>query len=371
MKLIKVASPGRINLLGEHTDYNQGLVLPAAIDRTIVFTLSRNGNPSRCTLHSRGYGDPLVADLSDIRQGERSWENYLLGVLSELRELTDGLRGFDCHIESRLPAGSGISSSAALECGLAFGLNELFGLGLSRWDLVELCVRAEHRFVGTRCGIMDQFASLMGRPGHAMLLDCRSLAFDYVPLETGPYKLLLLNSNVSHDLAESAYNTRREECETGTGILRLQTGLEAPLRELPLERLKEFSSAMVPEVYNRCAYVIAENNRVRRAVAALGNNDMEALGHLLYETHYGLRDLFEVSCPELDFLVDFTEPLDKVLGSRLMGGGFGGCTLNIVHSEYLEAFIWEISSAYRSQFGLELSPMVALPGPGTSLLKPT
>ena len=208
---LEIASPGRINLIGEHTDYNDGYVLPAAIDKCIMMRFRANGSKSRCTIKSKGFDSVLVVDLFSLKPGTEGWHNYVLGVLNELQLLTQGVKGFDCEMETNVPAGSGVSSSAALECGLAFGLNELFGLGLDKWQIVKLGQRAEHNFVGTQCGIMDQFSSVMGQKDHSMLLDCQSLNFEYIPTNIDPYVILMLNTNVKHNLSTSGYNDRREE----------------------------------------------------------------------------------------------------------------------------------------------------------------
>ncbi len=369
MDQLRVAAPGRINLLGEHTDYNLGYVLPAAIDRHIEFTLTRTGDDKMCTIQSEGYGEPLQVDLSGPLRPGTGWENYLLGVLSELGRRTDAIRGFDCHIKSDLPAGSGVSSSAALECGLAFGLNELFGLGFSHWELIELCQQAEHSFVGTRCGIMDQFASIMGRDGNAMLLDCRSLDFRYVPLSTDSCSLLLLNSNISHRLAESSYNTRRMETEAGSAVLREEYATDVPLRDLTPDEIRACRDRLGSTGFKRCSYVVEENIRVLQAVKALEQDDLKGLGKLMYDTHEGLRTQYEVSCPELDFLVDFTRSEELVLGSRMMGGGFGGCTLNIIRTDAIESFLERVYAAYSREFNIGLTHFIARPGPGTRILE--
>ena len=210
-----VDSPGRINIIGEHTDYNLGYVLPTAIDKRIRFTLERNNTDTQCEIRSKGYEKALFVDLKHIAPSNTQWENYILGVLYEIYIRSKALKGFQCTIESDLPVGSGVSSSAALECGLAFGLNELFDLGLSKHEIVALSRDAEHNYVGTKCGIMDQFASVMSKKDHVILLDCKSMEHTYVPFAIAPYKLVLLNSNVSHSLASSEYNTRRKECEEG------------------------------------------------------------------------------------------------------------------------------------------------------------
>lgn len=364
-----ISSPGRINLIGEHTDYNDGFVLPAAIDKAIILKLGKNGTKSDCRIHSQGFGEVVHIDLGNITKSNNDWENYILGVLYELMLLTDKLKGFDCTIESHLPIGSGVSSSAALECGLAFGLNELFDLGLSKWDIIQLSQRAEHNFVGTKCGIMDQFASVMGKDRHVMLLDCKTLDFEYIPIEIEPYRILLLNTNVKHNLALGAYNVRRDQCNEGLDIVREHFQIDRSFRNVTTDMLDACRSEMGDVVYNRCSYVLQENERVLEAVQALRDRKMDRFGELLYQTHKGLSEQFEVSCPELDFLVDFSKECKEVLGARMMGGGFGGCTLNIVHRDVAEDFIKEAGKAYKKKFSLELSAFHTVPSKGTTIME--
>lgn len=364
---IEVSSPGRINLIGEHTDYNKGYVLPAAIDKTINFKLRKNASENRCRISSKGYGDALVVDLDNISKSVIAWENYNLGVLHELTKRTDKLRGFDCVIDSHLPIGSGVSSSAALECGLAFGLNELFQLGLEKWDIIKLSQRAEHNYVGTKCGVMDQFASVMGKKGHVMLLDCKTLDFEYLPLSIEPYRLLLLNTNVSHNLAMSEYNLRRQECEQGLSFVQKHFHAGTSLRRVTKNMLRHCKNEMGTTIYNRCSYVIEENERVLKAVEAIRENNLKKVGELMYETHEGLSKKYEVSCPELDFLIDFSQEYDEVLGARMMGGGFGGCTLNVIHTNVVETFIKVASEAYKKEFNIELSAFQTVPSQGTHI----
>jgi galactokinase len=339
-KEIKIASPGRINLIGEHIDYNDGFVLPAAIDKHIYLTFKANGDDSRCTIKSKGFDSVLVVDLNNLGKGTEGWHNYVLGVLSEIQKLTQGLRGFDCSMESNVPVGSGVSSSAALECGLAYGLNQLFKLGLERWDIIKLSQRAEHNYVGTKCGIMDQFASVMGKAGYTMI---------------EPYRFLLLNTNVAHNLSTGEYNVRREQCEEGLHLLVNHYNVEKSFRNITLEMLQARKSQMGTVLFDRCSYVVEEKERVLKAVQSLRENKLDAFGDLMYSTHTGLSEKYEVSCPELDFLVEFSKKEPLVLGARMMGGGFGGCTLNLIHKDAIQSFVKKASKAYRSEFNIELS----------------
>lgn len=363
-----IGSPGRINIIGEHTDYNMGYVLPTAIDKKIIFKLRKNQSANLCRITSEGYDGQLTADLVNITKSPVEWENYILGVLHQILQRSDNLKGFDCSIESYLPIGSGISSSAALECGLAYGLNELFDLGLTKKEIVILCRDAEHSFVGTQCGIMDQFASVMSKEGHVILLDCESFEYQYIPLTIEPYKLVLLNTNVSHSLASGEYNRRRAECEQGLAVLQKSYPGISSLRQVTKSMLENCIKQLNPVVYNRCFYVVEENSRVLKAVELLKQNNLKELGQLLYKTHKGLSELYEVSCPELDFLVDYSKKSSAVLGARMMGGGFGGCTINIIHKDAINAFVKEATGAYKKEFNNQLTTFEALPGKGTSII---
>ncbi len=365
---IIVASPGRINLIGEHIDYNDGFVLPAAIDKHIYITLKKNGHPSRGAVMSKGFDHTLTVDLNNLGRGTEGWHTYVLGVINEIQKITTAVKGFDCHIESKVPVGSGVSSSAALECGLAFGLNELFDLGLDKWQLIKIGQRAEHDFVGTKCGIMDQFASVMGRAGHSMLLDCRSLDFEYIPMNLAPYRLLLLNTNVEHNLSSGEYNVRRQQCEEGLQLLANRFNIEKSFRNVTDEMLKKSKTELGQTRYDRCSYVVEEIQRVLKAVAALKEHQLDKFGQLMYQTHEGLTKKYEVSCPELDFLVALSKNEPAVLGARMMGGGFGGCTLNLVHEDAISAFVDKASIAYKNEFGIDLTYFQTGPSQGTSLV---
>lgn len=360
-----VHSPGRINLIGEHTDYNKGFVLPAAIDKTISLKFRANDSLSECRVYSKEYDNLFTFNLNNIPDARDPWEWFVIGVVSEFIELSDKLKGFDCYIESELPVGSGVSSSAALECGLATGLNELFHIGLGPWDIIKLSQRAEHRFVGTQCGIMDQFASVLGKEDHAMLLDCESLEFEYIPMSIQPYCLLLLNTNVDHELSSGNYNDRRKECEEGLMVIKKQFAKVNSLRDVTLEMLAVCKPSMPSTAHKRCHYVIEENQRVLEAVEALKNNDLKKTGQLMYETHKGLSETYEVSCPELDFLVEMSRENNSVLGARMMGGGFGGCTINLIHSEAVETFVQEVSKSYYKRFNIQLTSFQSIPSAGT------
>ena len=365
---LTILSPGRINFIGEHTDYNMGFVLPTAIDKKIIFKLKKNNSKSRCNVYSENFDVGFSIDLNNIKISNNEWENYILGVIYEIQQLTDKVEGFDTVFSSDIPVGSGISSSAALECGLAYGLNELFDLGLTKLDIVELSQRAEHNYVGTKCGIMDQYASVMSKKDHAILLDCRSIQHEYIPINIEPYKVLLLNTNVSHSLASSEYNTRREECEKGVSVIQQKYPEVNSLRDVEEKMLSEFKTVLSESIYNRCKFVVQEKTRVLDAVEALKENRLNDFGALMYATHVGLSKEYEVSCPELDFLVEFSVDFDDVIGSRMMGGGFGGCTINLIHENSISDYIDKVSKVYFEKFNIELDAFEANPDQGTSVI---
>ncbi len=362
-----VESPGRINLIGEHTDYNMGYVLPTAIEKKIIFEFQRNGSEKDCNIYSKGFDVGFRLDLTNLSKSEIEWENYVLGVLNEISKRTDKVGGFDCTIHSNLPAGSGLSSSAALECGLAFGLNQLFDLGLSKLDIVQLSQIAEHTYAGTQCGIMDQFASVMSEAGKVILLDCRTLKSQMIPINLEPYKLVLLNTKVSHNLATSEYNVRKRECEEGVETIKEFYPEINTLRDVSVEMLLDCQSHLNETVYKRCAFIVAENQRVLEVAAALESNDLKKVGTLLYEAHEGISKEYEVSCPESDFLVDFAKTDANVLGARQTGGGFGGCTLNIIHGDAIESFVEKATKEYKVKFDIDLEAFEVRPSRGTMI----
>lgn len=365
---VKVESPGRINIIGEHTDYNMGFVLPTAIDKKILFSLKKNGSGTRCSIFSKDLNQGFTFELTAVKPSKNQWENYLLGVVHEIQELGCNLNGFDCELESSLPIGSGISSSAALECGLASGLNELFNLGLTKMQIVALSQRAEHNYVGTKCGIMDQFSSVMSKEGTVTLLDCRSLEFEYIPFKLENTRIVLMNTNVSHNLASGEYNIRKEQCEKGVAIIKKTYPEVNSLRDVDLDMLEKCKSEMNPVVYSRCLYVVSEKNRVLEAVYALRQSNIKRLGELMYQTHEGLQHLYEVSCPELDFLVEEARKYPCVTGARMMGGGFGGCTINLVKEAGSEKFFVEVKEAYKQKFNKNLTIFTVTPSEGTKVL---
>lgn len=349
-----VASPGRINLIGEHTDYNDGFVLPAAIDKYIIGGFSKSDS-NTCILYSIDFDEEIKIDLADIKAGPKgNWANYVIGVINEILMLGKEIGGFYLVVGGNIPVGAGLSSSAVLENCIVFGLNELFHLSLSKVQMVTISQKAEQNFVGVACGIMDQFASMFGKNDHAILLDCEQLKTEFIPTQLEEYQWVLLNTQVKHSLLDSPYNQRKEECKTGVEVLQKSFEGITSLRHANADQLKVLENAGLDLVYQRCSYVIEENDRVIRATEALKSENWKKFGELLYASHEGLRHKYDVSCTELDFLVDQTKTRKDVLGSRMMGGGFGGCTLNLVSTSTVDSFINEMKLLYQNHFDIEL-----------------
>ncbi len=344
-------SPGRINLIGEHIDYNDGFVMPGAIDKGIYYAIALNGTDS-FNFYVVDYDETLSIKQSEIKQSV-GWKNYVLGVIYEFTKLGREIKGFDCVIGGNIANGAGISSSAAVEGGMAFSINELMGFGLDRKELALLCQRAEHNFPGVKCGIMDQYANMLGKKDHVMLLDCQRITHEYLPFRLTDSSLVLINTNVHHNLAASAYNERRQQCEKGIKIMQEKSGINS-FRDVENPGvLLQFKEEMGEIVYQRCLYVVEEILRTKQAAVLLKNDDINGFGQLMFQTHHGLQHLYNVSCPELDFLVDYVSKREEVIGARLMGGGFGGCTINIIKNNGKENLLREIALDYKSTFNIE------------------
>jgi len=362
-----VRSPGRVNLIGEHTDYNEGFVLPAAINKEIVFALAAN-DLGRCRVYAYDMRETIDFDPAAFKKSKDDWANYILGVIDQLRQSGHQVEGFDCVFGGDIPRGAGMSSSAAVECGLAMGLNQLFGFGLDRQQIARLAQKAENEYVGVQCGIMDQFANLFGKQHQVIKLDCRSLEYQHFPFEISGYKIVLLDTNVTHSHASSEYNKRREQCEQGVKKLQeLELDVKS-LRDVSLDMITRFRTLIDETVYRRCRYVIEENQRVEEACRFLEQGDLVSFGQKMYESHHGLSCDYEVSSEELDFLVEQTRNNDSVLGARMMGGGFGGCTVNLVKEEALASMTMDIEQAYQQQFRSELKVYIGDIVDGTTLM---
>ncbi len=345
------ASPGRVNLIGEHTDYNMGFVMPGAIDKAIYVALKPNGGKV-CRLYSLDYNEAIDMDTTAEKPAQQ-WACYIYGVVKEMEKRGAKVPAFDLAFGGDVPLGAGLSSSAALESAVGFALNDTFSLGFTREELAKIGQMTEHNYVGVRCGIMDQFASLFGERGKIIRLDCRSLEYKLEPFdpEAAGCKVVLFDTGVKHTLASSEYNVRREQCEKGVAIVAShEKGIES-LRDVTLEMLDKYKAEMDPIVYRRCSFVINENQRLLDACTALEKGDYITFGQKMNGSHEGLSQWYEVSCPELDFLAGIGHANPGVLGARMMGGGFGGCTINLVRAEAYDAYLKEIQEKYLAKFG--------------------
>lgn len=344
-------SPGRINLIGEHTDYNGAFVFPGAVDKAMVAEIRLNGT-DKIRAYALDLGESAEFGLKEEEAPAQSWARYIFGVAREIQKRGYTLGGFDTVFAGDVPLGAGMSSSAALESTFAFALNELFSLGIDKFELAKIGQATEHNYVGVKCGIMDQFASVFGKEGHLIRLDCKSLEYEYFPFNPIGYRLLLVDTVVKHELASSAYNKRRESCERAVAAIAELHPEVKFLRDAPMSWLDEVKDKISAEDYMRAEYVIGEVQRVLDVCDALERGDYETVGDRMYQTHYGMSKLYEVSCPELDFLNDLAKELG-VTGSRVMGGGFGGCTINLVKEELYDTFKAEAKKRYLAQYGRE------------------
>jgi galactokinase len=352
-----IQSPGRLNMIGEHTDYNMGYVLPAAIDKGIWMALSESDN-GVSVIHALDMGEEIqLPDFENLAPFDKGWANYVLGVIDQLIKAGKEPGPVKCVFGGNIPIGSGLSSSAALENAACFGLNELFDLEMSKLEMIKHSQKAEHEFVGVMCGIMDQFTSMMGQESRVIRLDCRSLEYETFPLEIEGYELVLLNSNVEHSLASSEYNIRRSQCEEGVAIMQKKDASIQSLRDVSKTLLEECRPEMSEVVYRRCKYIVEENERVLAFCEALEKKDFKKVGQILKAAQLGMKDEYEITCPEIDFLFDFACQHPGVIGARMMGGGFGGCTLNIVEKEKEADYLESITTAYKDKFGFETTPI--------------
>lgn len=355
------ASSGRINLIGEHTDYNGGFVFPGAIDKCIIAEIQQNGIGAKTGKEMvRAYSLDVTSENNYVEFGlneadapKESWARYIFGVCREIAKRGGVIKGFDTVVAGNVPLGAGMSSSAALESTYAFALNTIFNLGIDKFELARIGQSTEHNYCGVKCGIMDQFASVFGKEGSLIRLDCRSLEYEYFPFNPKGYKLVLLDTVVKHELASSAYNKRRESCERAAKAIRENGHPHVEfLRDATMQMLDEVKNKISAEDYMRAEYVIGEVQRVLDVCDALGRADYETVGAKMYETHNGMSKLYEVSCTELDYLNDLAKECG-VTGSRVMGGGFGGCTINLVKDELYDSFIAIAKTKYKAKFGHE------------------
>ena len=345
-------APGRVNLIGEHTDYNEGFVLPAAVDKMIAFAVKPN-SVGRFRFFAFDLNESFETEVDNIGVSQTAWANYLLGVVAQFRKAGLTVPAFDCVFGGNVPLGAGMSSSAAIEVGMAFAINSMFGLGVNRLTMTKFAQMAEHEYAGVNCGIMDQFASMHGKAGHVVRLDCRSLDFEYFPLDMTNYRLVLVNTGVKHSLASSEYNKRRAECEEGVRILQKYYNGVRSLRDATEEMIEAHRAEFGDVVYRRCSYIVEENERLLAGCKALANGDFAAFGQLMFGSHEGLSHKYEVSCAELDQLVDIARTVPGVLGSRMMGGGFGGCTITLVEKTKVADFEAAVKRNYKTPDGRE------------------
>ena len=344
-------SPGRINLIGEHTDYNGAFVFPGAIDKAMVAEIRPNGT-DRVRAFALDLGESAEFGLKEEDAPSQSWARYIFGVCREIQKRGGKIAGFDTVFAGDVPLGAGMSSSAALESTFAFALDDLFSLGLSKWDMAKIGQATEHNYCGVKCGIMDQFASVFGKAGKLLRLDCKSFEYEEHPFDPKGYRLLLVDSCVKHELASSAYNKRRESCENVVAVLAKRYPEIKFLRDASFAQLEEVKNEVSEEDYKRAAYVIGEVERVLAVCEALDKGDYTTVGEKMYETHHGMSKLYEVSCEELDFLNDLAREFG-VTGSRVMGGGFGGCTINLLKEELHDSFIAEVKKRYEVKYGIQ------------------
>ena len=353
-KKVIIESPGRINMIGEHIDYNGGLVMPAATNKKLIIEIEiSHGNSS--VVRSKLFDESFEINIDSIKKSDVGWHNYILGVLENLitkRQVR--LVNFSCVIGGDLPVGAGVSSSSSLICGVLKGISSINSLDISNEEIIQIAREVEHEFIGVKGGIMDQFTIINGKENKLILLDCSDLSYKYVDANFDKYQILLLNTNVKHNLSETSYNDRVLECFEALEIINRKKNKYKYLVDVPSDVLRNLKSEFQKNIFKRALYVIEEQKRVRDAYKNLLDNDMISLGKLMYESHFGLKNLYEVSCKELDFLVEYSTMKSYVVGSRMMGGGFGGCVINLIDKDETEGYIKNISRRYQEKFSISL-----------------
>jgi len=343
------AAPGRINIIGEHTDYNGGFVLPGAVDKAISMAIRPNGT-DLVNLISIDHEDAHLFFRIGGPQPKEQWASYFYGVIEEMRQRGAKIGGFNAIFGGDVPLGAGMSSSAALESCVGTALNAIYDLKFTKQELAKIGQMTEHHYIGVRCGIMDQFASIFGQKGHVVRLDCRSLMFDLVPFKPKGIEIVLIDTMVKHSLASSEYNVRRAQCEEGVAVIKKYLPDVELLRDVSIEELEAHRSEIDPTSYHRCAFVINENKRLMAACAAMEKGDFEEVGRQIYATHDGLSQEYGVSCAELDFIVNIARDHKEVLGARMMGGGFGGCVIALVKKEGVASYVADVKERYQVKF---------------------
>ncbi|MDD2799533.1 MAG: galactokinase [Bacteroidales bacterium] len=344
-------SPGRINLIGEHTDYNGGFVLPGAVDKGMLAEIKLNGT-DKINVYSIDLNESTTFGLNEEDLPAQGWAKYIFGVARELIKRGGKLQGFDTVFTGDVPLGAGMSSSAALESTYAFALNEMLNLGFDKKELVKVGQMTEHNYVGVKCGIMDQFASIFGKAGHLIKLDCSNMEYEYIPFNPKGYKVVLVDSVVKHALVGSPYNERRLSCERVAKAINKNYAEVEFMCQANFDQLNEVKTEVSAEDFKRAEYAVGEAERLRTACAAMTNDDYETVGKMMYGTHWGMSKLYEVSCDELDFLATVAEEAG-VTGSRIMGGGFGGCTINVVKEELYDSFVAKVKKEYSAKYGIQ------------------
>lgn len=367
-KPIIVRSPGRINIIGEHTDYNEGFVLPAAIDKAAYIAVSLRDD-DEIHLVAIDFNQKYSVHLIDLKPvGDMGWPNYILGSAAQFLKKGAKLTGFNAVLTSTVPIGAGLSSSAAIECATVFALNELLQTNFEKIEMVKMAQKAEHEYAGVMCGIMDQFASMMGKKDYLIKLDCRSLEYEYVPFKLDGIKVLLLNTSVKHSLASSEYNNRRKECKTAVGWVREHVQGINSLRNVTEEMLNNYVLTKDERIDQRSRYVVQEINRLVEVCRYLENDNLVELGKNMFATHDGLSKMYQVSCKELDWLVDKVRNNPNVLGARMMGGGFGGCTINLVKENAIDELVTGLQFNYEKEMDYPLTYAVASIDNGTEII---
>ncbi|MDD4848013.1 MAG: galactokinase [Bacteroidales bacterium] len=362
------ASPGRINIIGEHTDYNKGFVLPAAINKNFYVVIRKN-ELQQCRIYAADLNQFSQFTLYEPIDDNRLWVKYFYGVIEEMKKSGKMISGIDVLISSEIPLGAGLSSSAALTSAFGFALNELFQLHLSRLDLALIGQKTEHNYIGVKCGLMDQFASLFGKENQLILLDCNDFSYHYSPFVSSEIKIVLFDSQVKHSLASTEYNLRRQDCEEGLQILQSINPKINLLRDFDESILEETSSHFSTQILNRCRFVLQENNRVKTVFESLKNDDIETFGKTIFASHEGLSHQYEVSCSELDFLVEAARQTQGIIGARMMGGGFGGCTINFVYPNDYEQFIKDLKIKFEKKYQKEAKFYEIAIGNGTQKME--
>lgn len=355
-------APGRVNLIGEHTDYNDGFVLPAAVDKEIVFAIQKN-NLNKIRAFSLDKNESGECEINNLKK-QKGWINYIIGVFHEVAKKGVKVGGADLVFAGDVPIGAGMSSSAALECALANGLNTLYNGNLDKLQLALAAQAAEHNFAGVMCGLMDQYASMFGKTDSVIKLDCRTQKHEYYHFDFSGFSLVLCDTGVKHTLASSEYNVRRSQCEQGVKAIQQKHSGIKNLRDVTPEIMEEFKSRLDPVIFKRCLYVVEEDIRVGKACDSLIKNDFSSFGKYMYQSHAGLKNMYEVSCKELDYLVELTEKNDDVLGARMMGGGFGGCTINLVKRDKVDQFVNTMAQAYKKKFNIKMESYIVKIGDG-------